>query len=148
MEQLRTPLVRGNIFDHTFSVIGKTFLRNFCIGIIILAPAAYILSLGTQAYFSALSQMVSHFPQTKTSIHVQKGTENEEPQQGDEASESNPQEEPTVSGQPTSPEDTMNAVRPMLSAFAFASLAYLLFVCASISSRAFCLHNICKEFNG
>jgi hypothetical protein len=56
-----------------------------------LAPAAYILSLGTQAYFSALSQMVSHFPQTKTSIHVQKGIENEEPQQRDEASESNPQ---------------------------------------------------------
>jgi hypothetical protein len=148
MEPLRKPLALGDIFDRTFSVIGKTFLRNLCIGIIVLAPAAYILSIGTQAYFSAISEMVSHFPQTKTSIHAQQGTENKEPQQDDEASESSPQEEPAVSNQPKTPEDTMNAVRPMLSAFGLAGLAYLFFVCASISSRALCSRIICKEFDG
>ena len=148
MEQLRKPLALGDIFDRTFSVIGKTFLRNLFVGIIVLTPAAFILTSGTQAYFSALSQMASHLPQTKTSIHAQQETKNNEPQQSDEPSESSPKEKPAISSQPASRDDAMKAVFPMLSAITLAGFAYLLFSCASISSRALCSRIICKEFNG
>jgi hypothetical protein len=148
MEPLRQPLALGDIFDRMFSMIGKTFMRNLYVGIVVLVPAAVVLALGMQVYFSALSQMVSHLPQPKTGIHSQKETENKELQQSEEASEATSEEESTVSSKPESPDDAMKAVFPMLSALSLAGLSYLLFACASVSSRALCSRIICKEFNG
>lgn len=53
-----SPMTLGDVFDRLFKLIGKTWLRNLTVAIIILGPAALIMAIVADSAFSELAAMM------------------------------------------------------------------------------------------
>jgi hypothetical protein len=51
------PLTLGDIFEKTFSLLGKTFIRNLCIALIILLFPIILMAIATDDFYSSLADM-------------------------------------------------------------------------------------------
>jgi len=51
------PMNLGDIFDQTFRLIGKTFVRNLIVALIILTPAALVFAWGLDRFFSTIMHL-------------------------------------------------------------------------------------------
>ena len=51
------PLTLGDIFEKTFSLIGKTFFRNLCIAVLILLFPIILMAIATDDFYSTLADM-------------------------------------------------------------------------------------------
>jgi hypothetical protein len=51
------PLTLGDIFEKTFSLIGKTFFRNLCIAVLILLFPIILMAIATDDFYSSLADM-------------------------------------------------------------------------------------------
>jgi len=51
------PLTLGDIFEKTFSLIGKTFFRNLLISAVILLFPIILMAIATDAFYSSLADM-------------------------------------------------------------------------------------------
>jgi hypothetical protein len=52
-----SPLTLGDIFEKTFSLIGKTFFRNLCIAVLILLFPIILMAIATDDFYSSLADM-------------------------------------------------------------------------------------------
>ena len=51
------PLTLGDIFEKTFSLIGKTFFRNLCIAVLILLFPIILMAIATDDFYTSLADM-------------------------------------------------------------------------------------------
>jgi hypothetical protein len=51
------PLTLGDIFEKTFSLIGKTFFRNLCIAVLILLFPIILMAIAADDFYSSLADM-------------------------------------------------------------------------------------------
>jgi hypothetical protein len=51
------PLTLGDIFEKTFSLIGRTFFRNLLIAVVILLFPIILMAIATDAFYSSLADM-------------------------------------------------------------------------------------------
>lgn len=149
MNPLRQILSLGDIFDRTFTVIGKSLIRNLFTGAVFIVPAAFLLAFGLQTYFETISTTMANLPKTQTGIQSQQETETLETQEEDDDSD-DPSEAAIKSTQqqPPSTDEAKSIALPILGSLLFAGFAYLIFAGASVSGQALCSYVICKEFNG
>jgi hypothetical protein len=54
--EIITPMSLGDIFDRTFKMFGKTFLRGLTIAVIVIVPAALLMVWGMTSALSALGE--------------------------------------------------------------------------------------------
>jgi hypothetical protein len=54
-----SPMSLSDMFDQIFKLIGKTFVRNLMIALIILVPASLVLTFGIDAFFSDILDLAS-----------------------------------------------------------------------------------------
>lgn len=51
------PLTLGDIFEKTFSLIGKTFFRNLCIAVLILLFPIILMAIATDDFYSSIADI-------------------------------------------------------------------------------------------
>jgi hypothetical protein len=52
-----SPLTLGDIFEKTFSLIGKTFFRNLCIAVLILLFPIILMAIATDDFYSSIADI-------------------------------------------------------------------------------------------
>ena len=150
MEPIHRPLQLGDIFDRTFTLIGKTFFRNLSVGICVLVPATILLTIGLSQYFKAVGTFVTS--QTAVSSHREstfnggRDSTAEQPVNEDEyESPGHSTEQLHGKGSTQADLDTMKSLG---GSMAIAALLYIVYILLVITGEALCAFTVCKEIEG